>query len=264
MIRRSHVAGFFSLGLLGAMLYTTGGPAGADPPRPSSTGTSHQPFPTSAMSASKILTFAGYQWMVKSSTSPIGPGPNRFNGDGPFVDSSGALHLSVEKIKGKWECSEVVLKPTLGYGTYRWTIRGPVPRLDPNVVLALFTYDSKPSPQNKEMDFEASRFANADDPTNAQYVVQPYQTRGNLQRITLPKNSNVTTLTMTWVPGRVTFFADSLSKWTNTSSAVPTSSGAKIYMSLWLFQGYPPSNGKSVSVTINDFHFKPDHPSNRS
>jgi hypothetical protein len=206
--------------------------------------------------ASSTLTFAGYQWAVKSSTYPIGPGPNIFNGNGPYVDSSGALHLSIMYINGNWECSEVTLKSVLGYGTYSWTVRGPVPTLDPSVVLALFTYDTKPSPQNKEMDFEASRFANSGRKTNAQFVVQPYQTSGNLKRITLP-DTNVTTINMTWVPGRVTFSADSLPSWTNTSS-IPTSSNAHIHMSLWLFQGYPPENGQPVSVEITAFHFKPE------
>jgi hypothetical protein len=140
-----------------------------------------------------LLTFAGYQWTVKSSTSPIGPGPNVFDAAGPFVDPAGSLHLRIVKTKSGWESSEVILNPTLGYGTYRWTVHGPISTFDPNVVLALFTYDnSNTSPTNREIDFEASRFGNPSDPTDAQFVVQSYFVAGNLQRITIPKSAVTT------------------------------------------------------------------------
>jgi hypothetical protein len=213
------------------------------------------PLPQRTEGKYSVLTFAGYQWTAKSSTTPIGPGPNLFDANGPFVDSSGALHLQIAKTSAGWESSEVYLDRSLGYGTYRWTVDGPTSTLDPNVVLALFTYDnSDTSPSNGEMDFEASRFAKAGIPTNAQYVVQPYTMRGNLKRITL-MNRDVTTVTMKWLPGKVTFSADSLPSWTNDSSSVPTNSTEQVHMSLWLFKGVPPSNGKPVSVRVTNFHF---------
>jgi hypothetical protein len=211
------------------------------------------------------LHFAGYTWQVKSSTSPIGPGPNIFDAKGPRVDASGAMRLRIVKVGSTWESSEVVLDPTLGYGTYVWRVHGPVASLDPNVVLALFTYDtSDTSPSNREIDFEASRFGTASQPTNAQYVVQPYETPGNLQRITIP-SGETTTVSMTWVPGRVTFSgftvkgkkAYPLPSWTNTSTSVPTSATEQVHMSLWLFRGAAPSNGKPVSVNVTSFTFTP-------
>jgi len=36
----------------------------------------------------------------------------------------------------------MILNPTLGYGTYRWTVDGPLPTLDPNVMLAITSEDS--------------------------------------------------------------------------------------------------------------------------
>jgi hypothetical protein len=210
------------------------------------------------------LQFAGYTWQVKSSTSPIGPGPNVFDAKGPRVDTAGALQLRIVKVGSTWESSEVVLDPTLGYGTYAWTVHGPVATLDPSVVLALFTYDaSDTSPSNREIDFEASRFGSLQ-PTNAQYVVQPYTTPGNLQRITIP-SAATTTVSMTWVPGRVTFSGSTvkgkksypLPSWTNTSSSVPTSSTEQVHMSLWLFQGKAPTNGKPVAVRVTAFTFSP-------
>ena len=235
MTRRSGMTIAMSVGLMATMLCAMSGSAGAAGARhPSPAAVPGAPF--AQASESSALNFAGYPWTVKSSTSPVGPGPNIFDADGPFVDSSGALHLQIVQTAAGWESSEVILNPTLGYGTYRWTVDGPLSTLDPNVVFSVFTYDnSDTSPSNREIDFEASRFADAGETTNAQYVVQPYETPGNLQRITLP-NSDVTTITMTWLPGTVTFSADSLPPWTNSSSSVPTSSTEQVHMSLWSFQ----------------------------
>jgi hypothetical protein len=253
-----------SLGFLATVLASTTGPAGAAPVNQKAAIVPGAPYVKPAGPPS-MLTFAGYQWTVKSSTSPIGPGPNVFDAAGPFVDSAGSLHLRIVKTKSGWESSEVILNPTLGYGTYRWTVHGPISTFDPNVVLALFTYDnSGTSPWNREIDFEASRFGSGSDPTDAQFAVQPYFVDGNLQRITIPKSA-LTTVTMTWVPGRVTFSAatgqgkrvKTLPSWTNSSSWVPTSATEQVHMSLWLFRGAAPSNGKQVSVKVTGFQFTP-------
>ena len=211
-----------------------------------------------------IVTFDGYPWTVKASPSPIGPGPNLFAADGPRVDASGALHLRIMDTASGWESSEVVLGPTLGYGTYRWALRGPVSTLDPNVVLGLFTYDSSDtSSSNREIDFEASRLGDVWATSNAQFVVQPWSTPGNLRQFTLAQGL-VTTVSWTWLPGQVTFSAQvtkadgrtlPTQSWTSRSSSVPDSSTEQVHMNLWLFRGAPPSNGKPVSITVTSFQF---------
>ena len=251
--------------LLGAVITTavlpllalTAVPAGATVPAPDLAG-------TRAPDPSGVLTFAGYPWTVRSSSSPVGPGPNDFAANGPFVDASGALHLRILHAASGWESSEVVLGPTLGYGTYTWTLRGSLADLDPNVVLGLITYDaSDTSPTNREIDFEASRFGQAGDATNAQYVVQPWYLSGNLLRITVPKGV-ATTVSLTWLPGSVSYSGQvvrangrlmALPTWTDLSSSVPTSSTEQIHMNLWLFQGVAPSNGKPVDVVVTGFQF---------
>jgi hypothetical protein len=215
---------------------------------------------------SNQLVFAGYPWTVKSSTSPVGPGPNVFDARGPYVDSSGAMRLRIVKTTSGWESSEVILNPALGYGTYEWTLHGPVSTLDPNVVLGLFTYDnSNTSPTHREIDFEASRWGNALNPTNAQYVVQPYYTSGNLRRITIPKGVR-TTVSLTWTPGTVTFSGETvrangktvaLPSWTNRSPSVPDTSTQQVHMNLVQLGGFPPSNGRPVTVTVTGFQFSP-------
>jgi hypothetical protein len=211
------------------------------------------------------LKFAGYTWAVKSSTTLIGPGPNLFDANGPYVDSSGYMHLRILKTALGWESSEVVLKPSLGYGTYHWTVLGPVAILNPSVVLALFTYDSTNStPSNREIDFEASRFSGLFNRTTAQYVVQPYTTPGNLKRILIPKGG-VTEVTLRWTPGRVAYSGEAgqsghlapLQSWTNISSSVPNHGAEQVHMSLWLFRGAAPTKGKAVSVRVSSFTFTP-------
>jgi len=260
MTRPSRVVNVLAVGLMAMVLCCTmngsAGAAGAGPLGAATAPGAH--FVPSANAST--LDFAGYAWTVKGSTTPIAPGPNIFDPAGPFVDSSGALHLQIVKNGTEWESSEVILNPTLGYGTYRWTVDGPLSTFDPNVVFALFTYDGTDTPPSDgELDFEASRFADAGDPTNAQYVVQPYETPGNVQRITL-SNSNATTVTMTWLPGSVTFSANALPPWTNHSSSVPTNSTEQVHMSLWLFQGAPPTNGQPVSVEVTNFGFTSSAP----
>jgi hypothetical protein len=256
MIKRSFAAVAASVGVMAAVLGLMSGSAYAATGQSGSDALGWSSL-AQAVGSNKTLTFAGYQWLVKNSTTGTGPGPNLFDVDGPYVDSSGHLHLRLFKSSAGWECSEVVLDKALGYGTYRWSVEGPVSTLDPNVVFAIFTYDyANNTPANKELDFEAARFAEPGRPTNAQYVMQPYEKKGNLQRITLP-NRGVTTLTLTWLPGRITFSADSLPSWTKTGSAVPTSSGAQLHMNLWLYKGVPPDNGKNVQVVVTSFHFTP-------
>jgi hypothetical protein len=256
--RQSGMRIAWAVGLMTAVLCATSGPAeAADVAQQGASEIPSAP-PSAQTFGSSTLTFAGYPWTVKSSTSRVGPGPNIFDPLGPFVDSSGALHLRIVKVGKKWECSEVILNPTLGYGTYSWTVQGPVSTLNPNVVLALFTYeDSNRLPSHAEIDFEASRFGNAGESTNAQYVVQPYQKPGNLHRITLKRSATVTTVVMTWVPGRVSFSTDSKHLWTNSSSSVPTSSTEQVHMNLWLDHGIAPTNGDPVSVTVTAFEFTP-------
>ncbi len=247
---------------------TTTTPVPATPPVASTTPPTGAAVPATARAAAVpgILDFAGYPWTVRSSTSPIGPGPNLFDAKGPFVDASGALHLRIVKTPAGWQSSEVILNPSFGYGTYRWALQGPVASLDPNVVLGLVIYDdSTTAPFNRELDFEASLFTFLTGPTNAQYVVQPYYSPGNLQRITLPKAA-VTIVSLTWTPGSVAFTgetvkgngkATALQSWTNTSSSVPDLGTQRVHMNLWLNQGFAPEDGRPVTIKVTGFQFSP-------
>ena len=207
----------------------------------------------------RLLQFDGHTWLVKSSTRRIGPGPNLFDPNGAWVDGAGQLHLRIAKVNGKWQSAEVINQATLGRGTYSWTIQGDLDGLDRNAVLGLFTWNDDPAYHHREIDIEFARWGNAADPTNGQFVVQPYDTTGNLQRITQPSAVSTSTHAYTWGASSVSFTSTSASpaSWTYGGPDVPQPGGENARMNLWLFRGQAPSNGQPIEIVITDFTFTP-------
>ena len=197
---------------------------------------------------------------MKTSIGAVGPGPNVFAAANATVDTSGHLHLAITKRNGKWTCAEVVLNASLGYGTYEWELGSNAANLDPNVVLGLFTWNDAPDYNHREIDFEAARWGRASDPTNAQWVVQPYNTSGNLTRWVL--GSTVPTVVrFTWAASSVRFETvvggNVVSAWNYTGSDVPVPGGENARMNLWLYQRKAPKNGQPSEVILNSFTFRP-------
>lgn len=231
--------------LLPATLAPSATVLGARTPKPTAT-----PAPTS-------LSFAGRTWTIKRSSSLVGPGPNRFSAAGTWVDGAG-LHLRIAKdANGRWQSAEVHLPASLGYGTYTWTLASRVDALDPNVVLGLFTYES----DVREIDIEMARWSDAADPTNAQYVVQPWDLQDHLVRFTQPSIAT-SVHRFTWSPGRVEFASRSAdgawhTAWSHVSADVPPPGGERVHMNLWLYGGRAPSDGRAAEVVISDFTYAP-------
>jgi hypothetical protein len=209
-----------------------------------------------ASRAARTITFSGYTWRVKSSADVVGPGPNRFSDttDNVWVDGLGRLHLKLARSRGRWYCAEVVNTQTLGRGRYTFELDSPVAGLDPSAVLGLFTWSDDPAYNNREIDIEFSRWGDAADPTNGQYVVQPYDRTGNLRRFTQPAVSP-TTVSFDWQAGAVAFAGPTA--WTYSGPDVPPPGSEHVRMNLWLFRGAPPLNGKSVEVVVKRFSFAP-------
>ena len=208
----------------------------------------------------RTIEFSGYTWTVKSSTRKIGPGPNVFS-DSPanvWVDEDGRLHLKITRSKSRWSCAEVINTVSLGRGTYTWELDSPVNALDPSVVLGLFTWNDDPAYNHRELDWEAARWGSASDPTNGQYVVQPWDGPGNLQRMTLT-GATPSTQSFTWGESSVTFTSSNadLGQWTYSGLDVPQPGGENARMNLWLFRGLAPSDGREVEVVISTFSFEP-------
>jgi hypothetical protein len=210
--------------------------------------------------AGRTIDFAGHTWTVKSSNGRIGPGPNYFSSstDNVWVDGAG-LHMKITKSKNRWNCAEVILNGTLGYGTYRFHLATPVDNLDPSVVLGLFTWNDNPADNHHELDIEFARWGAAGN-MNAQYVVQPYTDPDNILRFGWPPNNPVSSHSFTWLPTQVTFECvangSSVVEWTATQGIPPTG-GENARINLWLFQGRAPTNGQAVEVIISDFEFIP-------
>ncbi|GIU95226.1 MAG: hypothetical protein KatS3mg012_1683 [Gaiellaceae bacterium] len=204
------------------------------------------------------VSFSGYEWVVKEYTRKLGPGPNIFSAANVRVDEEGRLHLRISRTRKGWTCAEVINTRSLGYGTYSWTLASPVDGLDRNVVLGLFTWSDDPAFAHREIDWEAARWGVASDPTNGQYVVQPYDRPGNLQRVTFG-GAERSTQSFTWRPGSVTFTSTNadVPEWTYTGPDVPEPGDENARMNLWLFRGLAPSDGREVEIVLESFSFTP-------
>ena len=218
----------------------------------------------------KTILFSGYNWTIKNSAGKVGPGSNYFSdsSNNVWVDTQGRLHLKITKQGGRWYCAEVVSQSSFGYGTYRFYLDSAVENLDKNAVLGLFTWSDDPAWHNREIDFEASRWGQANN-LNAQYVVQPYTNPQNIVRFNIPPGSIQTIHSFNWQSTSVSFLSvkgtnpaptnqsDIIQQWTNTGSDVPQAGGENARMNLWLFNGTKPSNGQSVEVIVSKFEFVP-------
>jgi hypothetical protein len=216
--------------------------------------------PTRAAHSLRTISFAGGTWYVKSSSGHVGPGPNYFSSsrNNVWVDGSGYLHLKISYSGGKWYCAEIYSQQSLGYGSYRFTLGSDASSLDANAVLGLFTWDDNPAYNDREIDLEFSRWSNAADATNGQYVVQPWNSTGHLQRITV--NSGVPAdQSFSWSAGQVAFTSSngSPASWIYSGSDVPPPGNEKTHLNLWLNRGSPPANGQPVEVVIRSFVFAP-------
>jgi hypothetical protein len=219
------------------------------------------------------LLFSGYRWIVKQSDFPVGPGPNRFSDrrEDVGVDAAG-LHLTIAQHGGVWWSTEVILDANLGYGTYVFHTESRIDTLDANAVLGLFTWDDLAPPYYREIDFEFARWGNPADVNNAQYVVQPYGTPGNLVRfrVALTDQDKKVTHVLVWSPGQVKMSTyrghhppgalppyQRISSWTNNGPHVPAPGAENVRMNLWLVNGVPPLNGQAAAVSITNFLFVP-------
>src|SRR5581483_8034725 len=137
--------------------------------------------------------------------------------------------LKINQISGNWQCGEVYLTQSLGYGTYTVQASSRLDQLDKNTVAApLFIYAAP----GQELDNEYSGSGGlVPSPHNAQFVVQPYTVPGNIMYYTQPSTAQFTTQ-IQWSADHVTFIAwngwsstpapsDIINQWTYTGSYIP-------------------------------------------
>jgi hypothetical protein len=196
---------------------------------------------------------------VKASARLVGPGPNYFS-DSPenvWVDSRGRLHLKVTHREGRWCCAEVSNTRSLGRGRYSFHLGSSVHDLAPSVVLGLFTWSDDPAYNNREIDIEFSRWTNADERMNGQYVVQPYDHVGNVQKF-MQQPAGSSKLCFDWRHAAIAFAGSSAvpCTWTYRGHDVPEPGSEKVHMNLWLHRGAPPTTGRPAEVVVDSFRFE--------
>ena len=211
----------------------------------------------------KTLHFSGYDWTARSAASFRGGSNNSFDPANAWTDESGALHLRINKSGDDWTCSEVKLTRSLGYGTYRFTVRD-VSRLEPSAVLTLLTRDGVGTDENgHELDVEISRWGQAG-MDNAQYVVQPYYIPVNIVRFPAP--AGILTYSIHWEPGRATFSTVVQSGDAATprivnehvfTSGVPSEGGDAVRINFYVFRKGSIPLKSSNEVVIDKFEYLP-------
>jgi len=220
------------------------------------------PDPAS-VEAPKFLQFSGYQWKIRTAASDRSGAILEFDPANAWTDEKGFLHLKISSRGEQWMCAEVSLTRSLGYGTYRFTVRD-TSQLDPAAVLSFDTWDDLEAGQNhREMDFEITRWG---DPSNKnlQYVIQPYNIGANVARFTIPPG--VLTHTLRWEAGRAEFKtfrgAGDDEKAAPVAghaftSGVPTAGGERILINFYVFRYAKIPMQNENEVVIEKFEFLP-------
>lgn len=234
----------------------------------------------------KKIKFSGYEWEVKNSSEPVGPGNNYFSDskESVWVDDKG-LHLKLRYEDGKWYCSEVINKSSLGYGKYIFNIvsegNSRIDTLDKNVVLGMFTYDNTDENNTREIDIEFSRFGKDDNSIGHYTVYAPgkeiilnSKKFNEIDDKPFELDGSYTTHIIDWKKDSITYeslhghLIDNQNKkrirsYTYTIKdskekiPVPDEGNAKIRINLWLFRGKAPTNKKEVEIIIKKFKFIP-------
>lgn len=218
--------------------------------------------------------WSGYSWRVKYSDIPTAPRNNRFGrlGTTVFIDSTtGALVLRIQKIDSLWYAAEVVLSPSLGYGEYQFRIASNIDQLDHRAVLGLFTWDPTFSdPYHREIDIEFSRWGDKNAPTNAQYVVQPFEVPGNRHRFVFSlSDGTYSTHSIRWDPHAIRFTSwhghgerppDNspliIQDWTYQGTSIPRPGNEQIRINLYLLDSSDvPSD--AIEVRVSSFTYIP-------
>ncbi len=218
----------------------------------------------------RFMSFAGYDWWVKSSPGPVGPGPNYFSDatNNVWTDTNGWLHLRITHRSNAWQCAEILSARTFGPGNYRFELNSPADDLDPNVTLGLFTWSDDPAFTYREMDVECGRWNDAADTNNSQFVVQPYYLASHLVRYRVPAGLADSTHLFVWETNRISFQCQTgaysaaatnlIAAYAFTNAdAVPQSGDENVHLNLWLINGNPPTDNKEVEVVIQGFNFVP-------
>lgn len=212
---------------------------------------------------SQTLHFSGYEWKIRSASSERGGTLNVYAPANAWTDEDGFLHLRISQNSGKWNCAEVQLTRSLGYGSYQIVVRDSS-HLEPAAVLSMFTWDDLGADQNhRELSIELTRWGDPDS-KNAQYVIQPFYVPSNVARFTAP--SGTLTHSFRWEPGRAEFKTTSGSGIRASSrivadhvftSGIPTPGGESVHLNLYVFGTGKKTLQNETEMVIEKFEYLP-------
>jgi hypothetical protein len=219
----------------------------------------------------KDIEFGGYTWVVRSGRG--GPGPNAWDENNVWLDTSTNLHLKISQRDGKWSCAEVTMRRRLGFGQYQFRVTGRLDRFDDNVVLGLFNYPTRDvGPDGThEIDIEFARWGNARN-AMGNYTVWPVVK--SLKQVSrsfpITLTGDETTHRFIWSRDELKFRSsqghrgddrEEISTWVYSpkeASQHISQQPMPVHINLWLFKGLAPKNGQEVEVIIHDFRFTPE------
>jgi hypothetical protein len=216
------------------------------------------------------VQFAGYTWRVRAGSG--GPGPNTWDASNVWVDGSGALHLKIAHANGAWTCAELETTERFGFGTYQFQLDAAIDKLDPNVVLGLFTYppdDVGPDTTN-EIDIEFARWGAPANP-NGNYTVWPAELgrTNSSHTFELALNGTYTTQRFHWSHDAIVFQslhghtdtdANEFARWDFRPSTFAQDIPQRpvpLHLNLWLFGGHAPTDGKEVEIVVSALRYTP-------
>lgn len=217
----------------------------------------------------RIISFSGYDWLVRNTSGTAGPGPNRFSNstDNVYVDSTGQLHLKITQRDGLWYCASIGALKSLGYGQYKFYISSRLDQLSKDVVAGLFTWDDDPAYNHREIDIEFSKWGNESN-SNSQYTVQPYDKATNFSKFNTLLSGDYSTHSFNWTQKKISFESyfghynvlpsvDFLiHSWSYTGSDIPLKGNEKTAINLWMFNGVTPT--QESELIIKKFEFIPE------
>ena len=234
---------------------------------------------TPYISEERTIEFSGYEWIVKSSNTPVGPGQNYFSdsNENVWADEEGQLHLKIVERDGTWYCAEVYTTESFGYGEYIFYVASRVDQLDKNVVGGLFTWDDAPEYNHREIDIEFSKWGDENN-NNALYTVQSGVLPNppeNCNSFNIELNGDYSTHNFVWQNTGISFQSlhghyytppDSsyiIESWNYFGNDNPIPGNEKVRINLWLIDtngddiGDPPSDGQEAEIIIKSFEYVP-------
>lgn len=210
--------------------------------------------PRLSHSTAKVVQFSGYEWEIRETTGNSGGSTNHYDPSNAWTDSNGLLHLRIAKRGMDWSAAEVRLTRSLGYGSYRFVVRG-LSHLEPAAAFTMSTWDDTGPP--REMDIEISRWGEPES-KSAQYVIQPYFVPANTFRFRVPEE--VITNTLRWDAGRAAFRTTgggaAIAEHVFTSG-VPSPGNETVHMNLYVFQNKNHPLQHETEVIVEKFEYLP-------